>query len=112
VQIQPPGCSSHRVGQPALTAIDEQAIASIIVWTLVIYGRSHNPRDNDLRDASNAIRVGIETRPACRGALPIACIEHPYVIAKILTHLDAKGAEPQAPRRPPCRAPPPPGLFD
>ena len=39
-------------------------------------------------------------------------IEDPVVIAKILTHLDAKGAAPQAPRRPPCRVPPPRGLFD
>lgn len=36
----------------------------------------------------------------------------PDVIEKILTHLDTKAAEPQAPRRPPCRAPPQRGLFD
>jgi len=41
----------------------------------------------------------------------IACIEDPDVIEKILAHLDAKG-EPQAPRRPPCRVPPPRGLLD
>ena len=57
--------------------------------------------------------IDIETCPICAGAVRIiACIEDPDVIAKILTHLDAKGAEPQAPRRPPCRAPPPRGLFD
>jgi len=42
----------------------------------------------------------------------IIAIEDPDVIEKIFAHLDAKGAEPQAPRRPPCRAPPPQGLFD
>ena len=42
----------------------------------------------------------------------IACIEDPDVIEKILTHLDGQAPEPEATRRPPCRAPPPPGLFD
>jgi hypothetical protein len=42
----------------------------------------------------------------------IACIEDPDVIEKILAHLDAKVAKPDAPRRPPCRASPPRGLFD
>ena len=37
----------------------------------------------------------------------IACIEDPDRIQKILTYLDAKGAETEATRRPPCRAPPP-----
>ena len=41
-----------------------------------------------------------------------ACIEDPAVIEKILTHLDAKGAECAATRRPPVRAPPQRGLFD
>ena len=51
--------------------------------------------------------IDIETCPACGGAMRIiVCIEDPAVIEKILTHLDAKAAEPQAPRRPPCRAPP------
>ena len=36
----------------------------------------------------------------------------PEVIERILGHLDAKAAEPQATRRPPCRAPPQAGLFD
>ena len=34
------------------------------------------------------------------------------VIEKILTYLDAKTAEFEAPRRPPCRAPPHASLFD
>jgi len=42
----------------------------------------------------------------------IACIEDPAVIEKILAHLDAKVAEPDAPPRPPCRAPPQRRLFD
>jgi hypothetical protein len=56
---------------------------------------------------------GIETCPACGGAVRIiACIEDPDVIEKILTLLDAKAAEPEATRRPPCRAPPQQELFD
>ena len=39
-------------------------------------------------------------------------IEDPVVIEKILAHLDAKAPEPEATRRPPCRAPPQRGLFD
>lgn len=57
--------------------------------------------------------IDIETCPACGGAMRIiACIEDPDVIEKILAHLDAKVAEPDASRRPPCRAPPQRGLFD
>ena len=63
--------------------------------------------------------IDIETCPACGGAMRIiACIEDPDVIEKMLAHLDAKVAEPDAPQRPPCRAPPPRGpppprgLFD
>ena len=57
--------------------------------------------------------IDIETCPACGGAMRIiACIEDPEVIEKILAHLDAKVAEPEATRRPPCRAPPQRGLFD
>ena len=57
--------------------------------------------------------IEIETCPACGGAMRIiACIEDPDVIEKILTHLDVKGGEPEATRRPPCRAPPQRGLFD
>ena len=49
----------------------------------------------------------IETCPACGGAVRIiACIEHPAVIEKILTHLDVKAADSEVPRLPPCRAPP------
>jgi len=57
--------------------------------------------------------IDIETCPACGGTVRIiACIEDPDVIEKILAHLDAKAAEPEATRRPPCRAPPQQGLFD
>ena len=57
--------------------------------------------------------VGQSGCPACGGAMRIiACIEDPDVIEKILTHLDAKAPEPEATRRPPCRAPPQRGLFD
>jgi hypothetical protein len=59
------------------------------------------------------VGIDIETCPACGGAVRIiACIEDPDIIEKILTHLDAKATEPQAPRRPPSRAPPQRGLFD
>ena len=51
--------------------------------------------------------IDIETCPACGGAVRIiACIEDAEVIEKILAHLDAKAVEPEAPRRPPSRAPP------
>ena len=33
-------------------------------------------------------------------------------LPKILAHLDAKASEPEAPQRPPCRAPPQRGLFE
>jgi hypothetical protein len=57
--------------------------------------------------------IDIETCPACGGAVRIiASIEDPDVIEKILTHLDVKAPEPEATRRPPCRAPPQRGLFD
>lgn len=42
----------------------------------------------------------------------IACIKDPDVIDKILTHWDAKTAEPEGPRRPQCRSPPQASLFD
>ena len=57
--------------------------------------------------------IDIETCPACGGAVRIiACIEEADVIEKILTHLDAKAAEREAPRRPPCPAPSQRGLLD
>jgi hypothetical protein len=57
--------------------------------------------------------IDIETCPTCGRAMRIiACIEDPEVIEKILAHLDAKVAEPEATRQPPCRAPPQRGLFD
>ena len=55
--------------------------------------------------------IDIETCPACGGAVRIvSCIEDRDVIEKVLTHLEA--AESSASMRPPCRAPPQPGLFD
>ena len=57
--------------------------------------------------------IDIETCPACGGAMRIiAWIEDPEVIEKTLAPLDAKASEPEAPLRPPCRAPPPRGRFD
>jgi len=41
----------------------------------------------------------------------ITCIEDPVVIAKMLNHLDAKALKPEQLMRPPCRAPPEPGLL-
>ncbi len=57
--------------------------------------------------------IDIYTCPAFGGAVRIvASIEDPVVIEKILTHLDAKASESDAPRRPPCRTPPLRELFD
>jgi hypothetical protein len=57
--------------------------------------------------------IDTETCPTCGGAVRIiACIEDPVVIEKILTYLDAEGAECEATRRPAVRAPPQRGLFD
>ena len=57
--------------------------------------------------------IDIQTCPACGGAVQIiACIEDAQVIGKILAPLDAKASANEAPRRPPCRAPPPRRLFD
>ena len=57
--------------------------------------------------------IDIETCPACGGAVRIiACIGEPAVIDKILAHLQAKGADCEATRGPPVRAPPQRGLFD
>jgi hypothetical protein len=51
--------------------------------------------------------IDIDTCPACGGAVRIiACIEDPEFIEKIVAHLDAKGAELELSRLPPCRAPP------
>jgi len=51
--------------------------------------------------------IDIQTFSICAGAVRIiACIDDSDVTAKILTHLDAKGAESGATRRPPSRAPP------
>ena len=57
--------------------------------------------------------IDIETCAACGDAMRIiACIEDPAIIEKILAHLNANAPEPEATRRPPCRAPPQRGLFD
>jgi hypothetical protein len=57
--------------------------------------------------------IDIETCAACGGTMRIiACIEDPAIVEKILAHLNAKVREPEATRRPPCRAPPQRGLFD
>jgi hypothetical protein len=53
------------------------------------------------------VGVDFETCTACGGALRIiARIEDPITIANPITHLGAKGAEPEGTRRPPNRAPP------
>ena len=55
----------------------------------------------------------IETCPICVGAARIiACIQGLDGIARIVAHVDGKAAEPQAPKHPPCRAPPQRALFD
>ncbi len=62
---------------------------------------------------NRVLNIAMEAYPACGGAVRIiVCIEGPGVIEEILTYLDAKGASADGSRRPPCRAPPPAGLFD
>ena len=57
--------------------------------------------------------IDIEASPVFAGAVQIvACVEDPVVIEKILTHVNAKTAEPEGPRWPPCRLPPQASLFD
>jgi hypothetical protein len=57
--------------------------------------------------------IDIETSSACGWAVRIvACIEDAEGTEKVLIHLDAKAAEPEAPRRPLWPAPPQRGLFD
>ena len=57
--------------------------------------------------------IDIETCSACGGAMRIiASIERVAVLEKILAHLNANAPEPEATRRPPCRAPLQRGLFD
>jgi len=46
-----------------------------------------------------------------RAAPQAALLSRWVVIEKILTHLDAKAAEPQTTRLPPCRSPPQARLF-
>jgi len=76
---------------------------------------SRTPRRDDLGTAPEAV-VGDrhrDRRGLARGAMrSIACIEDADVIEKILAHLDEKGADCEATRRAPSRAPPHRGLFD
>lgn len=52
--------------------------------------------------------IDVQTCDACGGtARIVAAVEDPVVIKKILAHLDARGAMPQAYHRPAARAPPP-----
>jgi hypothetical protein len=77
------------------------------------YPSSHGMLASRGRVHIRVFGIDIETCPVCGGAARIiACIEDPVVIGKILAHLDAKGAEPEATWRPPSRAPPQQGLFD
>jgi hypothetical protein len=56
--------------------------------------------------------IDIETCSACGGAVkPIASIEDPAVIKKILAQLDEKALSAAPGRLPECRAPPRAGLF-
>ena len=53
--------------------------------------------------------IDVQTCEACCGGVKIiAAVEDPVVIKKILDHLDAQGALPQAFHRPAVRAPPVP----
>ena len=76
-------------------------------------GRSDNPNHEEL---GARIKAGVWDRyrdlPGLRRGGARHCIEDPVVIGKILAHLDAKVAEPEATRRPPRWAPPQRGLFD
>ena len=64
------------------------------------------------RDAVEYREVPDENARPAAGQCGSSPIEDPDVIEKILAHLDAKAAEPEATRRPPSRAPPEQGLFD
>jgi hypothetical protein len=73
----------------------------------------HEAKPAERRAAMTPDQVRGKLCPACGGAMRIiACIEDPEVIEKILTYLNAKGAESEATWRPPSRAPPQGGLFD
>jgi len=79
------------------------------------WGRSKTSRRyvRRVQSVRRILGVDIEPCPDCGGAVRIiACIEDQLVIEKILAHLDAKAAEPEASRRPSCRAPPRRRLFD
>lgn len=58
-------------------------------------------------DQHGAHRIEVQTCEACGGSVKIiAAIEDAVVIKKILDHLDAQGAMPQALHWPAVRAPP------
>jgi hypothetical protein len=60
-----------------------------------------------------AFGIDIKTCAVCIVAVRVHIfIEDSAVIEKFLIHVDAKGAEPGIPRRPPCRAPAQRALFD
>jgi hypothetical protein len=96
---------------------------SILDW------RAFRPLLKVIHQKQRKSNAGRKPRDVCGGAVRIiACIEDPVVIEttagmqeveqrreqlpKILAHLDAKASEPEAPQRPPCRAPPQRGLFE
>ena len=57
--------------------------------------------------------IDIKTCQICGGAMRIiAYIDDPVVIEKILYHLNKQDPSAKASPLPPCRAPPPGGLFD
>ena len=56
--------------------------------------------------------IDVQTCEACGGGVKIiAAVEDPVAIKKILDHLDAQGAMPQAYHRPAGRAPPMPQVI-
>jgi hypothetical protein len=69
-----------------------------------------------LHELGATFETGVQHRrrdlPGIRWGGADHCIEEPEVIEKILTQVAGKGAVVEAPRLPPCRAPPQAGLFD
>jgi hypothetical protein len=101
-----PGCGAWRMAESAALLID------------AVFPEQPTPAERHAamiraQRLKRVFGIDIETCPACGGAMRIiACTEYPDVIEKILTHLDAKGSEPETPLRPLCRAPPQRRLFD
>jgi len=76
-------------------------------------GRTVDLHSEGCRDAVGYRDVPDEPARPAAGQCGSSPIEDPDIIEKIITHLDAKAAAPEATRRrPPCRAPPQQGLFD